>query len=164
MSNSPLASTKSALMFAAITIFGTLVMVGPGGGLLDRTMERFGQPSAPAPEENPVIVQRQPKPEAEPLDPAAGWGVSGEAMLGNDASTEVPASELLPEEASPSPDSPARAAFAPPQVRRSSMLPQNTGGPVQADSLGELVPRDGSGEAAGAEAAVPPRPIGNQLQ
>ena len=77
MSNSPLVNTKSALVFAGITIFGTLMMVGPGGGVLDQTMDRFGQSSEPAPEEAPIIVQEQPKPVAEPLDPAAGRASAG---------------------------------------------------------------------------------------
>lgn len=147
MSTSPLVNTKSALVFAGITIFGTLMMVGPGGGVLDQTMDRFGQSSEPAPEEAPIIVQEQPKPAAEPLDPAAGWGGTGDAVFGDYSSAEVPASEILPEEDPTAPSVPTNQAFAPQQVRRISSLPQNTGGPVKADSLGELVPRDGGGEA-----------------
>ncbi len=153
MSNSPLASTKSALVFAALTIFGTLMMVGPGGGVLDRTMERFGQqPSEPAPQEAPATaVQERPK-VVEPLDPDAGWGGTGETVFGDYASAEVPGSETMPEESAP----PSASA---PQVRRVSAMPQATGGPVKADSLGELVPRDGSGENPRGEAVVTSRSI-----
>ena len=167
MSNSPLVNTKSALVFAGITIFGTLMMVGPGGGVLDQTMDRFGQESEAAPEEAPIIVKEQPKPAAEPLDPDAGWGVTGGAVFGDYGSAEAPASEILPEEAIPSPGSPtspANPTFAPQQVRRISALPQNTGGPVKADSLGELVPRDGGGEAPRAEAVVTSRSISIEPQ
>lgn len=164
MSKSPLASTKSALVFAGLTIFGTLMMVGPGGGVLDQTLDRFGQPSEPAPEEAPIVVQEQPKQVVEPLDPDAGWGGTGEAVFGDYANGEAPASEILPEEVSPSPGSPTNPSFAPQQVRRASALPQNTGGPVKADSLGELVPRNGGGEAPAAEAVVTSRTISIQPQ
>lgn len=165
MSKSPLASTKSALVFAAMIIFSTLMMVGPGGGVLDRTMERFGQQaSEPTPEEAPIVEQEQPKPASEPLDPDAGWGGTGEAVFGDYGSEAAPASEILPEDDSAEPSNPASPAFGQRQVRRVSALPQATGGPVKADSLGELVPRDGGGEAPRAEAVVTSRSISIQPQ
>lgn len=161
MSTSPLVNTKSALVFAGITIFGTLMMVGPSenGGVLDRVMDRFGQQSEPAPEPATVTVTQAPPKVVEPLDPAAGWGGTGEPVFGDYASTKVPASEILPEEASPAPGNSTISSYAPAQVRRVSALPQSTGGPVKADSLGELVPRNGSGEAPRGEAVVTSRAI-----
>ncbi|MFN3864469.1 MAG: hypothetical protein ACK4RT_09345, partial [Erythrobacter sp.] len=151
MPRSPLANTKSALVFAGITIFGTLMMVGPGGGVLDQTRERFGQQSRePAPEAAALVRQEQPKPANEPLDPDAGWGGTGGSVFGDYASAEVPASEMLPEDTSAAPSgpvNPATPAFGQRPVRRAAALPEATGGPVKADSLGELVPRDGGGEA-----------------
>ncbi|MFN4020690.1 MAG: hypothetical protein ACK4IC_09255 [Erythrobacter sp.] len=168
MSKSPLANTKSALAFAGITIFSTLMMVGPGSGVLDRTMERFGHKSSePASEDAPIVEQARAKPVAEPLDPDAGWGNTGGSVFGDYASAKVPASEMLPEEGSPEPDSPASPAspaFGQRQVRRISALPEATGGPVKADSLGELVPREGGDEAGRAEAGATSRSISVQPQ
>lgn len=171
MSKSPLANTKSALVFAGITIFSTLMMVGPGSGVLDRTMARFGHKSSePASEDAAIVEQARAKPAAEPLDPDAGWGDTGRSVFGDYASAEVPASEMLPEEGSPEPDSPASTAstaspaFGQRQVRRSSALPEATGSPVKADSLGVLVPRDGGDEAGRAEAVATSRSISIEPQ
>jgi hypothetical protein len=164
MSNPLFANSKSALVFAGITIFGTLMMVGPGGGILGQAKDRFGQTSEPVAEEPAPIVE-QKKPEvAEPLDPDAGWGGTGEAVFGDYGSEAAPASEILPEEDSAEPSNSASPAFGQRQVRRVSALPQATGGPVKADSLGELVPRDGGGEAPRAEAVVTSRSISIEPQ
>jgi hypothetical protein len=143
MSNPLFASSKTALVFAGITIVGTLMMVGPGGGILGQAKDRFGQPSEPVQEEAPVAVAEKPK-VVEPLDPDAGWGgTGGDEVFGDyGSSEEAPASEASPEDNSaPSPFAQA------PSARRGSTLSSRTGGPVKADSLGTLVPRGSSGEA-----------------
>jgi hypothetical protein len=143
MSNPLFANSKAALVFAGITIFGTLIMVGPGGGVLDQTVDRFGQQSEPVQEEAPVVVQEKPK-VVEPLDPAAGWGgTGGDAVFGDYAASE----EVHPTEAPQADSAPPPSAYGP-TTRRASALAAGTGGPVQADSLGTLVPRDGAPEAA----------------
>jgi hypothetical protein len=145
MSNPLFASSKTALVFAGITIFGTLMMVGPGGGLLGQATQRFGRQSEPVQQEAPVAKPEKPK-VVEPLDPDAGWGgTGGDAVFGDYGSSE----EAPPPEAEPDPNAPSTgpvSAFAP-KARRTAPLPGGTGGPVKADSLGTLVPRGSSGEA-----------------
>ena len=160
MSTSPLVNTKSALVFAGITIFGTLMMVSPSenGGMLDRLTNRAGQQSEPAPEAAAVTATQTQPQAVEPLDPDAGWGGTGDPVFGDYASAETPGSETPLEESAPA------SVSSPQQARRTSALSQNTGGPVKADSLGELVPRDGSGEAPQAEAVVTSRSINIELQ
>lgn len=156
MSNPLFASSKAALVFAGITIFGTLIMVGPGGGVLGQAKDRFGQPSEPVQQEAPVVVQEKPK-VAEPLDPDAGWGsVGGEQVFGDyGGSADVHPTEA-PQETGPEPQAlaPATPSASQPQARRTAVMPAATGGPVQADSLGTLVPRPGSGAAAAASRAI----------
>jgi len=146
MSNPLFANSKAALVFAGITIFGTLIMVGPGGGVLGQAKDRFGQPSEPVQEAAPVVVQEKPE-VTEPLDPDAGWGGTGEQVFGDFAGTQEVHPTEAPQENSPEPSGPAPAQTYAPQTRRAALGPAVTGGPVQADSLGTLVPRNGGGTA-----------------
>jgi hypothetical protein len=139
MSKSVFANSKSALVFAGLTIAGTLMLVGPGegGGLLDQTVKRFGQQREAIAEE-PRAVSAKPAKVIEPLDPAAGWGGTGGSVFGDYNPQEPPpASEI---------DQPARIAPDPPRPNPGNLVASATqmGGPVRADSLGELVPRDGA--------------------
>lgn len=146
MSNPLFASSKAALVFAGITIFGTLIMVGPGGGVLGQAKDRFGQPSETVQQEAPVVVQEKPA-VAEPLDPDAGWGDTGGQVFGDYAGSEEVHPTEAPQEARAEPSTPASDPAFSSQTRRGATLPAATGGPVQADSLGTLVPRS-SGSAA----------------
>lgn len=153
MSKSVFASSKSALVFAGMTIAGTLMMVGPGegGGLLDQTVDRFGQQREAIAEEARVVSEERTE-VIEPLDPAAGWGGTGDAVFGDYNAQEPPASEI---------DQPV--GVAPVQSRSvsrsSSPAPTQIGGPVRADSPGVLVPREGAGAGQRGEAVVTSRSL-----
>jgi hypothetical protein len=139
MSRPAFAYSKSALVFAGLTMAGTLMLVGPseGGGLLDRTVKRFGQQREAITEE-PQAVSTEPAKVIEPVDPAAGWGGAGGSVFGDYNPQEPPpASEI---------DRPASIAPEQPRPNPGNLAPSATqmGGPVRADSLGELVPRDGA--------------------
>ncbi len=156
MSNPLFSSSKAALVFAGITIFGTLIMVGPGGGVLGVATDRFGQPDEPVQQEAaPAVVEKKPK-IIEPLDPDAGWGGTGDPVFGDyDGSGEVHPTEA-PQDTGVEPSDPVSTpapALAPP-TRRAAPLPATTGGSVQADSLGTLVPRPGSGAAAATSRSI----------
>ena len=148
MSNPLFSSSKAALVFAGITIFGTLIMVGPGGGVLGVATDRFGQPDEPVQQEAaPAVVEKKPK-IIEPLDPDAGWGGTGDPVFGDyDGSGEVHPTEA-PQDTAAEPSAPVSGPASASQTRRAAAMPAATGGPVQADSLGTLVPRPGSGAAA----------------
>jgi hypothetical protein len=146
MSKSLFASSKSALVFAGITIAGALMMVGPGegGGLLDKTVDRFAQERTNIAEEARVVSEQHTE-VIEPIDPAAGWGGTGSAVFGEYNPEETATTEEAGQ--NPSPVSPFAATSRPKQAPQGPI-----GGPVRADSPGISVPR---GSAAVAERPLP---------
>lgn len=157
MSKSLFASSKSALVFAGMTIVGTLIIVGPkeGGGLLDSTVERFSQQRETIAEEaREVSEQRSEVIEpAEPLDPASGWGgtpdpVFGDYEPGSENEVAAPQVARAPAPARSAPVRKVAGPVAPPRA------PTSIGGPVRADSPGVLVPRDRPGEVVPPPEAV----------
>ncbi|MEQ5788339.1 hypothetical protein J3454_10580 [Erythrobacter sp. NFXS35] len=87
MSKSPLANSKTALVFAAMTIISTLMVVGSldSAGIMDVTAGRLAEKTESVAEE--VLPEPETPADAideiEPLDPASGWGGTGEAQFGD---------------------------------------------------------------------------------
>lgn len=133
MSKSPLANSKTALVFAAMTIISTLMMVGPrdGDGVLDVTIDRFAKQRETAPEQAPV-VSKKPRVIAEPLDPVSGWGGTTAPVFG-----DYSAEEVVPDdpETPSSPYQPSRT------TSRKAAAAGPVSGPVVADFPGVVVPR-----------------------
>lgn len=143
MSTNPFANSKAALVFAATTIVSALAIVGTGdgGGALDGTLERVTQQREVIAEEARDFSEERSE-VIEPLDPASGWGGTGEAVFG----------EYSPEEViDPEPESGLETVSRGASRRAKSAAPAPIAGPVRADSPGVLVPRD-------SEQAQPPAP------
>jgi hypothetical protein len=134
MSTNPFANSKAALVFAATTIVGALVIVGTGdsGGALDGTLERVTQQREVIAEEARDFSEERSE-VIEPLDPASGWGDTGEAVFGEYGSEEAV-------EAEPETEPPVASRGPAPRATSATQAP--IAGPVQADSPGILVPRD----------------------
>ncbi|OBV09917.1 hypothetical protein [Erythrobacter dokdonensis] len=134
MSTNPFANSKAALVFAATTIIGALVIASTldGEEALDDRLARVT-------EEREVVTEdardlsEQPSEVIEPLDPASGWGGTGADVFGEYAAEEATEAE---EEEAPQPWQ------ASGQQGRSAASKAKIGGPVKADSPGMLVPRD----------------------
>ncbi len=149
MSKSPLANSKSALVFAGMTIVSALMIASPreGGGFLDNTVGRVAEQRENIAEEARVVSEEGTQ-VIEPLDPAAGWGGTGDPVFGSYGSEETPVSEEeQANSVSPAQSSTTSSAPASTSARRSPSAAGPIGGPVRADSPGVVVPRNG-GEAA----------------
>ncbi|WP_296721400.1 hypothetical protein [Erythrobacter sp.] len=133
MSKSPLANSKTALVFAAMTIISTLMMVGPrdGNGVLDATIDRFAKQRETAPEQAPTVSEK-PRVIAEPLDPASGWGGTTAPVFG-----DYSAEEVIPDE----PETPSGPNRPSRSTSRNAAPPVPVGGPVTPDFPGVPVPR-----------------------
>jgi hypothetical protein len=152
MSNGLLANSKYALVFAAVTIVGAVVMVGPkdGGGMLSR-LAGTSAPQQDVASEAPKPVRKKPQQVVEPLDPASGWGNPSAPVFDDyDAAAEEEEAETVtePEPVSIPRYEPARRG---PYVARPS---GPIGAPVVADNPGIVVP----GEDDAAERAALRRP------
>lgn len=148
MSKGLLTNPKAALVFAGITIVSAVVMVGPqeGGGLLDHTVDRFGQQREAIVEEARVVSEEGTQ-VIEPLDPADGWGGTADPVFGEFSGEPV---EETPEEES------ADAAPAPVRAeRRVFQQSVPVGGPVVADAPGIVVPGDDDARDKAASRAIP---------
>lgn len=132
MSKTLFENSKAALVFAGMTIVCALVMVGTedGGGVLDRTLNRFGQQREAVVEEAHTFSKEHTE-VIEPLDPASGWGGTGGAVFGE--YTEEAVTRELGDEAAP---------VAPPVWSEPRTFQQTVpvGGPVVADAPGIVVP------------------------
>jgi len=148
MSKGLLTNPKAALVFAGITIVSAIVMVGPqgGGGVLDQAVGSIGQQKE-AVVEQARVVSAQVTEVIEPLDPAAGWGGTANAVFGE--FTEEPVEEAIVEESVEPASAPARYA---PQVYEQSVP---VGGPEVADAPGIVVPGDDDARDRAASRAIP---------
>jgi hypothetical protein len=139
MPRSVFANNTSALLFAGLIIASTLILVGPSenGGFLDQVVKRFGQQREAIAEESRG-VSAEPAKVIEPVDPAAGWGGAEGSIFGDYSPQEPPPPSEI--------DRPASIAPEQPRPNPANLAPSATqmGGPVRADSMGELVPRDGA--------------------
>lgn len=137
MSNSPFANSKSALVFAGVTIVGALMFTSShqGGSMRALPADDHAQQQAEIVEEAPIASGRGAE-AIEPLDPAAGWGGTGAPVFGEYNAEEMDQVEPGEEE-----NPPARVTSPSPRpaARRDSI-----GGVVKADNPGVLVPRPGS--------------------
>lgn len=90
MPKSPFANSKAALVFAAMTIISTLMIVGSrdGGAMLDVTASRLAEKTEIVAEEA-LPVSEPAAEEIEPLDPASGWGGTGDEVFGDYYSEDV---------------------------------------------------------------------------
>ncbi|MCL9983493.1 MAG: hypothetical protein NBV60_10090 [Erythrobacter sp.] len=81
-----------------MTILGAVVIVGPqgGGGVLDQAVGTVDQKRG-AVTEKARIRPKERSEEIEPLDPAAGWGGTGDPVFGD--FTEEPVAETPESEA-----------------------------------------------------------------
>lgn len=88
-------NSKAALVFAAMTIIGAIMMVGSGenGGVLSTTVDRFSQQREAFVEEAHDYAEAQSVSD-DVIDPAAGWGSSSNAMFG-DYLAEDPADDIV---------------------------------------------------------------------
>jgi hypothetical protein len=148
MSKGLLTNPKAALVFAGLTIVSAVVMVGPqeGGGVLDQTVDRFGQQREAIAEEARVVSEERSE-VIEPLDPADGWGGTAEPVFGDYG--EEPILDTPAEEA-PAP------APAPVRTERRVFQPDGPiGGPVVADAPGIVVPGDDDARDQAASRAIP---------
>lgn len=148
MSRTLFENSKAALVFAGMTIVGALAMVGTedSSGVLDKTVDRFGQQREAIVEEaRPVSEERVQM--IEPLDPASGWGGTGSAVFG----------EYTEEVVTPEPEEDEAAPVAPP-VRSEPRTFQQTapvGGPVTADAPGIAVPGEDDARDSAISRATP---------
>jgi hypothetical protein len=99
MSKSLLTNPKAALVFAGMTILSAVVIVGPqgGGGVLDQAVGTVDQKRGTVVEKARIRPKERSE-EIEPLDPAAGWGGTGDPVFGD--FTEEPVVETTEGEAS----------------------------------------------------------------
>ena len=148
MSTNPFANSKAALVFAATTIIGALAIVGTGdrGGALDGALERVASQRESIAEEARNFSEERTE-VIEPLDPASGWGGTGDDVFGEYNPEEPPVAEA--EGPPPSTNATRREN---PQVAS----PGAIGGPVRADSPGVLVPREGG---SGQQISQPPAAV-----
>ena len=139
MSNSPFANSKSALVFAGVTIVGALMFTSShkGGSMRALPADDHAQQQQQAEivEEAPIASGRGAE-AIEPLDPAAGWGGTAAPVFGEYNAEEMAQVEPGEEE---SPPARVPSPSPPPAARRDSI-----GGVVKADNPGVLVPRPGS--------------------
>lgn len=101
MSKTLFANSKTALVFAAMTIISALMVVGSydGGGMLDGMTDRLAKKTEIAAEEalpNSEAPAEETE-QVEPLDPASGWGGTDNTEFGDyypeDAGAEPSAME-----------------------------------------------------------------------
>jgi hypothetical protein len=155
MSNGLLANSKYALVFAAVTIVGAVVMVGPkdGGGMLSR-LAGTSAPQQDVVSEAPKPVRKKPEQIVEPLDPASGWGDPNAPVFGDYGASKEEEVETVAE---PEPVSTPR--YEPARPAPSTARPLGSiGGPVVADNPGIVEPGkdDAAERAALRRPPVPP--------
>lgn len=147
MSKTLFANSKAALVFAATTIVGALVMVGPGegGGVLDATVDRLAQERESIAEEARIVSEERSE-VIEPLDPAGGWGGTADPVFGDYAAEEVTA---------PAPEDQPVSAGTPRAAGATYAPPVPVGGPVKADAPGIVVPGEDDAREQAISRATP---------
>lgn len=124
-------NSKAALVFAAMTIIGAIMMVGSdeNGGVLSTTVDRFSQQREAFIEEAHDYAEAQSVSD-DVIDPAAGWGSSSSNAMFGDYLAEDPADDIVDNA------KPARSATSPAKGQALARGPQ----PVVSDSEGIAVP------------------------
>lgn len=157
MSRGLFSNPKAALVFAGGTIASAVLMVGPqgGGGVLDQTVDRIGQQSEAVADEGGFAALARSDAAMEPLDPADGWGGTGNPVFGD--YTEEPVVEMPEDEA-------AETAPGPMGAKQRAL---QQGDPVVGDAPGIAAPGEpvaGGQAMPRADRMVTSRKLGSQPQ
>ncbi len=126
-------NSKAALVFAGITIFGAVIMVGSpeDEGALTKTINRFSQQRETFVEDTRAFAEAQSVPDTV-NDPSAGWGSSSPTVFGSyDAEAGQTSSGTANN---------GVAAYRSQDGQSDAILPGPQ--PVIADNVGIPVPRD----------------------
>ena len=146
MSRTLFENSKAALAFAAITIVGTAVIIGPGegGGVLDRTAETYVEQREEFVEEVQTFAEEQSVPD-EVFDPDSGWGGTGEEVFGEFMPDDISSGISKPVGADSGPAQPTQTVRPATTARQASRAPK-AAPPVMPDNDGEVVPRPGESQ------------------
>lgn len=153
MSRTLFENSKAALAFAGITIVSTALMMAPGddGGMIDRAVDLYAGEREAIVEEAQTFAEEQSVPD-EVFDPASGWASNGEEIFGEFVPEGTPGEEeplIMADNAAESISSTTKSKV----VRRVAGKP-TARPPVEADNVGELVPRPDQAQATDAPRGV----------
>jgi hypothetical protein len=155
MSKTLFANSKAAMAFAAVTIIGAIIAVGPsdGGGVLDTAIDRYADERETIAKEASAYAETQSVGDSL-IDPADGWA-GGDTVFGEYAPDE----DLIDttEGIDPSPRERYEITTTPsPSARRAPAGTVSAGPqPVVADNVGQVVPAPDDAEEQAASRRIP---------
>jgi hypothetical protein len=142
-------NSKAAMLFAAATVVGAVVMIGSpeDKGVLNKAVDEFGEQRETFVEGAQAFAESQSVAD-EPIDPEAGWGSSNEPVFGeySAAETDLPGFYDPP----PQPGSSSKA-----QSQPTARIPGPQ--PVIADSEGIPLSSVGGASAPSGQAVITSR-------